>query len=343
MSAAPAPRSLAGDRDGTWVRHWQHPQWLADVDRWVHRALAEHRIRPTGPASTYKIRFWSVVRCYPTDAGLYWFKENNPGQAFEAALIARLADVVPDHVVAPLAVRADHGWLLSADQGSTLGDGRGIRDQASRLRLVAELAALQRTAADHRTSILGVGVTDASPARVGSLVRERTTQLAALPTGHPLRTDADLTARLRAAADRLDELARRLDPAIPASLDHNDLHAFNVFGGIGKPLRFFDFGDSVWGHPFCTMRSLAISLHWTADLPEDRPEVTELVEAYLSTWSDLADPDVLRREYRMAAALLPVARVISWYRMLDHADLTEIAAWIESPRHWLSEVAALGR
>lgn len=70
-------------------------------------------------------------------------------------------------------------------------------------------------------------------------------------------------------------------------------------------------------------------------------EVTELVEAYLSAWSDLADLEVLRREHRLAAALLPVARVISWYRILDHADLTEIAAWIESPRHWLGAVAAL--
>lgn len=227
MSAAqvPVPRSLADDRGGAWVRHWQHPQWRADVDRWVHRSLAEHQLHPTGPAVTYKIRFWSVVRCYPTDAGLCWFKENNPGQAFEATLVARL-----------------------------------------------------------------------------------------------------------------DALAGELNPAIPVSLDHNDLHAHNVFGGIGDTLRFFDFGDSVWGHPFSTMRSFALSLAGTADLPE----VTELVEAYLSAWSDLADPEVLRREYRLAAALLPVTRVVSWYRLLDHADVTETAAWVASPRYWLGEVASAG-
>lgn len=301
---------------------------MADVDRWVLEALAYAGISSVGSAVTYKIRFWSVVRCYPTEAGLFWFKENNPGQAFEAGLVAALAELTPD-------------------QGSTLGDSPGIRNQATRLRLVHDLAALQRAAVEHAASILAVGVTDARPSLAGRVIRDRAARLAALPTGHPLRPARDLVDRLGRAADRLDELAGRLSPAIPASLDHNDLHAFNVSGDAtsgqegGTPLRFFDFGDAVWGHPFATLRSLVISLPWTADLAEDCPATDELIEAYLSAWTDLADLDTLRTEYRLTAALQPVVRMVSWYRLLDHADLTEITAWIESPTHWLHQVAAL--
>ena len=50
--------------------------------------------------------FWSTQLTVPTDRGLFWFKENNPDQAFEAGLVAELADIVPDRVVIPLATRS---------------------------------------------------------------------------------------------------------------------------------------------------------------------------------------------------------------------------------------------
>jgi hypothetical protein len=56
------------------------------VDAWVGDQLAEHGRRITGEPVTYRARFWSVVRCYPSAEGLVWFKENNPGHRFEAGL-----------------------------------------------------------------------------------------------------------------------------------------------------------------------------------------------------------------------------------------------------------------
>lgn len=343
----PAPQPLEDDGDGTWARHWQHPRWLAEADDWVTAALADAGVGVTGSGVTYKIRFWSVVRCYPTTAGLHWFKENNPGQSFEARLVAALAALVPDFVVRPVAIQGDRGWLLTAHQGSTLGDNGGIRDQATRLRLVTELAALQRAAAAHAAELADTGLTDVGPSRAGGIIRDRLQRLTGLPFDHPLRPDAVLADRLRRGADRLDQLATQLHPAIPMSLDHNDLHAHNVFGNAEsgpaqRTLRFFDFGDSVWGHPFSALHSLVNSLHWTADLPADDPLTHALIETYLSHWTDLADQDTLHHDYRLAASFQPVTRMVSWCRLLDHADLTEIAARLESPRYWMNEVAALG-
>lgn len=342
--APPAPRSLGPDREGGWVRHWRHPQWLASADDWVGEQLAVHGMVPTGPGVTYKIRFWSVVRCYPTDTGLVWFKENNPGQAFEASLVAALADLVPDLVVRPLSFRADTGWLLSTDQGTTLGDSSGITDQATRLRLVDELARFQRICAEHERTLHAAGITTAGPQDAGRLVRDRLGRLRSLPATHPLRPHGELTARLHRAAGRLEQIATELDPRIPLTLDHNDLHAYNVFGDAqgGTPLRFFDFGDAVWGHPFGAMHSLVNSLVWTAGLPVDDPQTQVLVSTYLEHWSDLADLDTLRHDYRLVNELQPVPRLVSWHRLLDHADLVEINAWLESPTYWLGAVAKIG-
>jgi hypothetical protein len=77
----------------------------------VSRRLAEQGRRIIGEPVTYRARFWSVVRCYPSAEGLVWFKETNPGHRFEAALTAALARVAPDDVVVPTAV--DRGRALS--------------------------------------------------------------------------------------------------------------------------------------------------------------------------------------------------------------------------------------
>ena len=60
---------------------------------------------------------------------------------------------------------------------------------------------------------------------------------------------AELVAEQPAYAARCAELAAY---DIPLSLQHDDLHDNNVFGPAepGGPLRVFDWGDAVLGHPF---------------------------------------------------------------------------------------------
>ena len=89
MRPAPQPRSLMPDAEGQWVRRWTGDDWFAEADGWVRAQLAAAGTAVSGAPVPYKIRFWAAVWCYPTDHGLFWFKENNPGQAFEAALVAR--------------------------------------------------------------------------------------------------------------------------------------------------------------------------------------------------------------------------------------------------------------
>jgi hypothetical protein len=83
----PTPRPLGPDADGQWVRRWTSPEWTRDADAWVDCRLADVGRRISGTPVTYRARFWSVVRCYPSAEGLVWLKENNPGHRFEAGLV----------------------------------------------------------------------------------------------------------------------------------------------------------------------------------------------------------------------------------------------------------------
>ncbi|GAB2667008.1 hypothetical protein GCM10009743_49040 [Kribbella swartbergensis] len=319
----PAPRSLLADAEGQWVRRWTGDDWFAEADRWVRERLARAGTAVTGEPVPYKIRFWAAVWCYPTDRGLFWFKENNPGQAFEAALVGAMAEALPQHVVAPLAIDPDRGWLLTADQGLTLADQNG----AEWHRLVVEYAAFQRDTVPLEQPLLASGLTSLAPSQLTGAVHGIADWFGSLAADHPLRPDAATLSGLRRAAEAVAEVEKWLPGVVPMALDQNDLHARNVFRpDPGGPFRFFDFGDAIWGHPFATLASV-------------RDDVDDaVVTAYLAEWSDLAPIAVLRKELEIAEPLHTVHRMVSWHRLLRHADEIECAAWTENVDHWLREL-----
>jgi hypothetical protein len=106
------------------LARWESTAWQAEVDGWVADVLAARGERPTGPAQPLKTRFWSVVRRYDTTAGTVWFKECNPGQAFEGPLLQELSALEPDSFPAPLAVDAGARPGAAARRGHGPGAGR---------------------------------------------------------------------------------------------------------------------------------------------------------------------------------------------------------------------------
>jgi hypothetical protein len=374
----PKSRSLQKDAEGQWVRRWTGADWFAAADAWVRAQLATAGIAVTGEPVPYKIRFWAAVWCYPTDHGLYWFKENNPGQSFEAALVDAMARELPQHVIAPLAIERTRGWFLTADQGATLDEQLTQVDPLLLWRrLVVEYAGLQRDTIPAEQALLASGLTAIGPDQLGDTVHTIADWFGNLSSDHPLalgsKSDHQLRAsdpepdhqpraagsevdqQPRAAGSQVDQLHRaadnlagwgaRFSGAIPLALDQNDLHVYNVFAASPTaPFRFFDFGDALWAHPFVTLACVHDALVDPDDpntWAEDDPRLTEITDAYLEQWTDLAPLDVLRTELTAALPLHVVHRLVSWHRLLVHADETEAAAWARSPEHWVGEVIRL--
>ncbi len=338
--AGPAGLPLAADAGGRWVRRWQSTSWLAAADAWVDERLAERGRRRTGPGVTYKIRFWSMVRWYPTADGLVWFKQNNPGSQFEGSLIAELARLVPWIVRPPLAVHPDRGWLLTDDQGPTLADGDPppIARPEVRARLVDTVAELQRATALDPGLAPGTRLTVVDPPHADQVVDQIAEWLAGRPASHPLAIGPAETDRLRAAGRRLAAIGAGLDPGVALGLDHNDLQPGNVFTGHDGRLRLFDFGDALWTHPFTTLHGLFTAL--PDELAVDADETAALTDRYLEHWSDRAPRHTLRADLDRVRVLLPLQRFLAWQRLLAYADPVEVSAWADSPRHWLRRLAA---
>lgn len=336
---------MGPDGEGQWVRRWLSAGWTQDADGWVRARLAECGRWVAGEPVTYRARFWSVTRCYPTDDGLVWFKENNPGHRFEAGLVADLARFAPGGVLVPLAVDRERSWLLADDQGPTLTHPE-VADQAVRRTVVRALARLQCSllgrldAGDYR------GMIELDPSGAGERVRGVVEEWAALPSEHPLHPGGGLLERAATAADVLDHRMAALSNVVPLDLEFNDIYPANIFAdratGVLRP-RFFDFGNTVWGHPFVSLHGFLDAVEEWNCAPLAREDREVLLDDYLTVWREHldADPAVLRCDLDLTGALVDVHRLVSWLRLVPYADPIELRTRAEIPLKYLAGVAQL--
>ncbi|WP_201308735.1 phosphotransferase [Puerhibacterium puerhi] len=305
------------------------PGWRAAAEAWVRDAVGRRDARVTGVEQP-RVRPWSTQLVVDTTAGRFWFKACCPAQAFEPALQALLADLVPGAADAPVAVDADRGWLLTADRGATLREDHEPTPDDWAAVLTAWVAVQQALAA-HRDAVLAVGVPDCSPATVPARFDLMLARLRALPAAHPSHPDPDAAARLEAARPRVAAAAGLLaaDP-LPASLQHGDLHPGNVFATPGG-LRVFDLGDAQWAHP---LEALVVP---RAVIGASGLDPAPALAAARAAWgaADDAGWDAL---LRAAGVTHAVNRSLTWWDCLVGATDAEVADWGEAPLRHLSRV-----
>lgn len=296
------------------VALWRSPEWLAEANEWVCRELASRGIRTSAAMSENRMRFWSAVFTVETDRGRHWFKVTNPGQGFEARLTEVLATLVPEHVVIPVAVDVDRGWLLTPDQGPTMRErnGSGLEHWE---RLGREVARMQVALAPHEAEVTAAGVSVLSAGDAPAYVLAAVHELEHLPVDHPQHVTAEVADRVRATAPQLQEDAEVLDATgMPESLQHNDLGDANAFVD-GDRVRILDLGDAYWSHPLAVMQvPLALATgSWPVPGVED-PRVRRLLLAHLSEWG--AAPNSLLGAWPAALRLARVHRFASWARVV---------------------------
>jgi hypothetical protein len=306
---------LAPMTAGSGVATWSSAAWLECATAWIDARLAAAGLERIGELEQPRTRPWAAVLRVPTSGGLAWMKAAGPATAFEAALYALLAEVTPGRVLTPIALDAERGWLLLPDGGDTLG-GR-MSGEAQVLALADALALygrLQRDLMPHADALLSLGVADMRPAVMPDRFSEA------------LRAVGDGAEDLAAMAPEVREWCSRLEASpIPASLDHNDLHPFNV---LAEGLRFYDWGDSVVAHPF----AVALVPLGIIRRGLDEPGFIAARDAYLAVFSDLAPHAELVETLELACRVAKIARALIW----DRALLTAREQGEETPEEWAS-------
>src|SRR3954471_10914188 len=161
---------MAGEDGDFSLPRWRDPAWRADVDAWVEEQMSRVGLRQTADAKQDRSYPWSTVIEVPTNDGSVWFKANALGMHQEAALYDVLVRRAPEHVLHPLALDVERGWLLLPDGGRTLRAVEGARtDLGVWEQLLVEYSHLQRELEPHVDEMYAAGLVDATPSALPAM------------------------------------------------------------------------------------------------------------------------------------------------------------------------------
>lgn len=341
-SAGEALRAHAGPagRPRDLVAHWRSERFRDAARSWAHEVLIDLGYEVVGPLTEHRVRFWSAVFTMVTDRGKVWFKATNPGQRFEAGVSEVLARLVPDDVLAPLAVDAGRGWLLLPDGGRTLRD-RGEVTPADWEALVVQAARMQRTLVPHERALTGAGLPALTPAQAAGYVTGVVEELTELPADHPQHLDVRTARRLLTELGAVRRSFDDLDSSgVPLTLQPNDVSAANAFPcgrGHGQ-FAMFDLGDAFWSHPFAMLQvpTRMATGAWPERPRADHPLAVRLRSVCGRQWGFSPGAD-LERLIDAADRLASLHRCQSWRRLLAHVDVDRLGTATPLLVAWLAD------
>jgi hypothetical protein len=291
----------ASERLSARVDVWSTPEFEAELHAWVTA-----QVGPVTSLVPRKRRPWAVVWRAETSDGVYYAKQNSPGQAFEAQLMSFLSEHAPSYVVPVTAVDVDRGFLLTPDQGQVFGEAVPPDDLAAWTRLVVRAMELSRAMSEYTERIVEIGATRC-------------------------RVPAPVRGQVEALVHSVGALG------LPESLVHNDLHEHNAFDRHSG-LIFFDFADAVVAHPLAGLLVPfnVLAYHLGAEPTDAR--LCRVADAALEVWSDLAPMSTLRATLPVALRLGRLARAESWSRLVPDFTGDALAEFGSAPEEWLARL-----
>jgi hypothetical protein len=293
---------------------WADPEWRRHVRAWVHARLGEQGVAVTGHPEQPHAPWWSTALRLPTSEGIVWFKASRDA-GVEARLTALLQQAAPDMTAELLAADDRRAWMLSRDAGTRLREhASGPAQLAHWERLLPVYGDLQVRLVPRVEELLRIGVPDLRTPRLVEQARTLAEDGAVLTTAPE---DALTLAELDELRDRglaeLDRLASALaDRAVPASLQHDDLHDGNVFVRDAGYV-VFDWGDACVSHPFHTLVVTLRALAYQLGLAPGAPELLRLRDAYLEAWGSFGSRQELLEVAELARRTGTLQRALAWY------------------------------
>jgi hypothetical protein len=264
------------------------PASTDDVREW----LASRGVEPTGALETIHERPWSNVLRVPTADGDLFLKQEEPVQAYEVPLTVALASRWPDRVPEVVAADTERSWLLMRDGGVRIADSGDLEVFPRALALYGEL---QVGEISHVDELLAIGLRDLRLPVVADAYEPF------FERDHGLEPEE--VARLLALAPHFRELCSELDALqLPASVQHDDLHQWNVFVR-GERVALHDWGDSSVAFPLWSWLKPYFAV---VDAGGD---LESLRAAYLTPWFEFVPEQEVRPalEAAVPTGLFPYA------------------------------------
>jgi hypothetical protein len=250
-----------------------------EVQEW----LAAHGVEPSAAIELIHERPWSTVLRVPTREGDLFLKQEQPVQEYEVALTVALASRWPDRVPEVVAADTKRSWLLLRDGGVRIADSGDFDAFPRALELYG---ALQVGEIAHVDELIAIGLRDLRLPVVVDAYESF------FERDHGL--EGEEVARFMQLEPRYRELCAELAAlGLPASIQHDDLHQWNVFVRAER-VALYDWGDSSVGFPLWSWLKPFFAVSDAHIDPEP------LRAAYVSTWRDFASEQDLRRALELA-------------------------------------------
>ena len=289
---------------------WSTPEWRREATDWLDQSLAATGLERIGPVAQPHVEPWSTVLSAETDMGRIWLKAMVPGTAFEIALYDLLVQVEPDHVLHPIASDEERGWLLLPDGGPSLAERlTGDELVSAMVGALPQYAFVQRTMTPTTDTIIELGLSDLRPGVLQARFRDALARLDGEPYADRLRSlEGDF-------GQWCDVVSR--SPLRP-TLDHNDLHPWNILGGNPTlpggtgSVVFYDWGDSVVAHPLGSAHIPISRVRRMVGLDAGHPDVLRMRDAYLEVFTDLVTGPDLIELFEVSCRLARATRAVVW-------------------------------
>ena len=295
------------------VEAWSSPAFLDAASEWIDEVLAGRGTERTGPAELARLRHWGAIVRAPSTDGTVWLKAPADATAFEIEIYDVLRAAAPKRILEPLAIDFERGWVLLPDGGEPIGASlSGEARVAANAAAMPRYAELQIALIPQADELVARGVDDMRAALMPARFEAAVAAIRERFDGSTPASDRQGLARIEAERDRYAGLCRELEQAaVPASLDHNDLHDDNVLfgpGGDAADARFYDWGDAVVAHPFSSLLMLRFNA------ADDPAQIERLRDAYLEPFSGYGTHAELVAEVELACRVGKVARALTWLR-----------------------------
>jgi hypothetical protein len=318
----------------TGIEVWSSDAWQAEAIAWLDEQLAAAGLRRTGDVEHPHVRAWATVLRAPTTGGVYWMKATSPSTAFEVGLYDLFRRETPGYVLEPLAVDVERSWFVLPDGGPPLAEELTGADLVDALvRVAPQYGEFQRALAPSADELLELGVADMRADIMPTRFDEACAVVRTYVEGRGDREEQAAFEQAEALRPTFVRWCEELGSAPGApSLDHNDLHGWNILlgeGGSSERARFYDWGDGVVAHPFASM---LVALGWLRDVDgvdgDDR-QLHRVRDAYLEAFGDVAPHAELVEALQLACQVGKAARALTWARAVEaagEAGATEFAA-----------------
>ncbi|MGO1318620.1 MAG: hypothetical protein ACTII7_10345 [Galactobacter sp.] len=315
-----------------WVQQWESQTWVDQVDTWVSRVLATYGVERTGGLTLHTRSLSSVVFTSLTQAGPVYVKAPAPLRATEADLVALIAPHAQGHVVAPLAVEPEEGWLLSPAVGHSLAEltrtarRRGNASPTDWPRVMRSATETQLALSGTAEELTGAGLlAGLLPGDLEFHLEDAVERHSSLPPEHPLSLTRADAGQLLKAVPRAAESGVRLQSAkIPETLVPSALSLSDVLVPRSKrsPVAFLGWGMARWSHPFSWVAPLFKEL----SVRSTESDLAAAVEAYLDGFSSYGNVEQLANLFGPAESLAALQQHQNLMDLLLAADPEDQAA-----------------